>query len=121
MNKAILVGNLTRDPEVYSDGKVCKFDIAVTEFYNEKKLTNYFTITVFGKLGENCVKYLDKGKKVGVVGKLNNREIERRDGTKVVVTEIIASEVDFLSPPVKKEEPKPKLTMEEIDDTDMPF
>jgi len=102
MNKAILVGNLTRDPELstISNGvNVCKFSIAVNRRAGSDgtRETDFFNIVVWRQQGENCAKYLKKGSKVGIVGEIHNREYEK-DGVKKYFTEIIANEVEFLTP-----------------------
>jgi len=102
MNKAFLVGNLTRDPElstIPNGTAVCKFAIAVNRAYSKDggKETDFFNIVAWRQLGENCGKYLKKGSKVGIVGRIEIREYEK-DGVKKYFTEIIADDVEFLSP-----------------------
>ena len=102
MNKVFLIGNLTRDPELRttaSSKSVCSFSIAVNRAFSNQqgeKVTDFFNIIVWGKLGENCAKYLSKGRKVAVMGEIQNRSYEK-DGVKRTVTEIIASDVEFLT------------------------
>lgn len=136
MNKVILVGNLTRDPELTetpSGVAVCRFAIAVSRDYANSegtRETDFFNITVWRGRAENCGKYLKKGNKVAIVGSLQTRSYEDKDGIKRSVTDIIASEVEFLTPksaqgdsesaPVvsaKKERPQ----LEAIDDNQLPF
>lgn len=128
MNKVILVGNLTRDPELSetpSGVAVCKFSIAVNRPHansDGERQTDFFNIVVWRGQGENAAKYLKKGSKVGIVGSLQNRSYEDKDGVKRSVTEVIASEVEFLSPKdsdseeqvstVRRERP----TLEPVDD-----
>ena len=108
MNKVILVGNLTRDPELSetpSGVAVCKFSTAVSRDYADadgNRETDFFNITVWRGRAENCGKYLKKGNKVAIVGKLQNRSYEDKDRVVRHITEIIATEVEFLSP--KQEE-----------------
>lgn len=77
MNKAFLIGNLTRDPELAqtNSGKsVCKFSVAVNRNYTQadgEKVTDYFTIVTWNGQAENCARYLKKGKKIAVVGELH--------------------------------------------------
>lgn len=103
MNKVYLIGNLTRDPEVSETSSgltLCRFAIAVNRNYSSsdgERQTDFFNITVWRALAENCGKYLRKGSKVAVVGSLQNRSYEDKDGIKRNVTDIIASEVEFLS------------------------
>ena len=103
MNKALLVGNLTRDPElstIPNGTAVCKFSIAVNRRFADaegNRQTDFFNIVAWRALGENCGKYLKKGSKVGVVGQIQTRTFEQ-DGQKKYFTEIIADEVEFLTP-----------------------
>ena len=128
MNKVILIGNLTKDPELTetpSGVAVCRFSIAVTrDFTNAdgNRETDFFNITVWRTRAENCGRYLKKGNKVGIVGTLQNRTYEDKDGIKRYVTDIIANEVEFLTPKSAEEKddaPAPNLTA--IDDSDLPF
>ena len=103
MNKAILVGNLTRDPElstIANGTAVCKFAIAVNRRFADaegNRQTDFLNIVAWRALGENCGKYLKKGSKVAVVGQIQIRTYEQ-DGVKKYFTEIVADEVEFLSP-----------------------
>ena len=117
MQKWIGTGNLTRDVEKVSENLV-KFTIAIPEDYvkeDGERPVQFFTIICWNKLAENCARYLKKGSKVLVEGKLQNRTYEQ-NGTKKYITEILARAVEFLS--VKKDEPK--LTPIEDNGT-MPF
>jgi single-strand DNA-binding protein len=104
LNKVFLMGNLTRDPELRHTAQgtsVANFSIAVNRNFKGsdgdfKKETNYFNIIVWGKSGENCQKYLSKGRPVLVEGRLQNRSYETQDGQKRTVTEIVADNVQFL-------------------------
>lgn len=138
MNKVILIGNLTRDPELSETGTgvaVCRFSIAVSRDYANSdgtRETDFFNITVWRGRAENCGKYLKKGNKVAVFGSLQNRSYEDKDGIKRNVTDIVANEVEFLTPKnaqgddgfgdanvssAKKERP----SLEAIDDNQLPF
>lgn len=105
LNKVFLLGNLTRDPELKHTGQgtsVCSFSIATNRSYKGsdgefKKEVSFFNIIVWGKSGENCAKYLAKGKSVLVEGRLATRSYEASDGSKKYVTEIVADNVQFLS------------------------
>jgi len=132
MNKAILIGNLTKDPELITTNSgisVCRFTLAVSRRYTNssgERETDFLNIVVWRTLGENCHKYLKKGSKCCVVGQVQTRSYEAQDGTKKYITEIVAEEVEFLSTAPKKEETnikesEPELTP--IDDvlTDLPF
>lgn len=100
MNSVILIGNLTRDPELsYKPSNdplaICKFTIAINDGYGDKARVDYPSIVCFGKVAENCDKYLKKGSKVGVTGKIQTGSYEK-DGRKVYTTDVIASSVEFL-------------------------
>jgi len=102
LNKAMVYGNLTRDPELKalpSGMQVCTFSLATNRVYkdrdgNRQEATDYHNIVVFGKQGENCAKYLFKGNSAFVEGRLQTRSWER-DGQKQYRTEIIADRVQF--------------------------
>src|SRR5438128_5682953 len=106
INRVVLVGNLTKDPELrHTPGgtAVCSLRLAVnsrqkdasTGEWTEKP--NYFDVTVWGKQGENCAQYLSKGRPVAVDGRLEWREWEAQDGSgKRQAVEIVADSVQFL-------------------------
>ena len=104
LNKVFLMGNLTRDPELKYTPQgtaVCKLGIAVNRQYKGadgelKKQVDYFNIVVWGKSGENCGKFLNKGRPVLVEGRLQNHSFETQDKQKRTVTEIVADNVQFL-------------------------
>ncbi|MFA6865925.1 MAG: single-stranded DNA-binding protein [Clostridia bacterium] len=99
MNKVVLIGNLTKDPEFMvtsNDISNCKFSIAVTRNYNKRE-TDFFSIVCWRGLAENCNKYLRKGSKVGISGNIQNKNYEGKDGIKRYSTEIVAEEVQFLT------------------------
>ncbi len=104
MNKAILIGRLTQDPEVRTTGSgtsVCTFRIAVNRrFPNQagERVADYFTIVAWRQLGETCGKYLAKGRMVSVIGEIQTRSYDAKDGSKRYITEIVADEVEFLTP-----------------------
>ena len=135
MNKVILVGNLTKDPELSetpSGVAVCKFSLAVSRDYNNaegNRDTDFFNITVWRGRAENCGKYLKKGNKVAIVGSLQTRSYEDKDGIKRNVTDIIASEVEFLTPKQQANQDEESVVsvtrqrpqLEAIDDNQLPF
>lgn len=104
VNKVILVGRLGQDPEIkYTTGgqAVAKFSIATSETWNDKtgqkqERTEWHRITVWGKLGELCGKYLAKGRQVYLEGRLQTRSYEDQQGQKKYSTEIVANTVQFL-------------------------
>ena len=134
MNKTFLTGNLTRKPELASTPNgvsVCKFSIAVARDYtgaDGKKETDFFNIVTWRGLADNCGKYLDKGNKVCVVGSLQNRSYEDKEGVVRHITEIVASEVEFLTPKSAQTEEESVVSakrerppLEEIENNQFPF
>lgn len=110
MNLVVLIGRLTRDPELRynanSGTPVATFTLAVDrELSKEKRqemeskgqpTADFINIIVFGKSAENCAMYLQKGRLAAVNGRLQSRAYEAKDGTRRYVTEVIASQVEFL-------------------------
>ena len=105
MNKIILIGNLTRDPELKTTPQgisVCDFTIAVNRRNRNQQAqdgndADFFSITAWRQLGENCARYLAKGRKVYVSGPLSARTYQANDGTTRVSLEVTADDVEFLS------------------------
>lgn len=103
MNKVMLIGNLTRDPEINTTNNgvsVCRFAIAVTRrFANAEgeRDADFINIVVWRNLAETCHKYLKKGSKCAVVGRIQTSSYDAQDGTKRYTTEVIADEVEFLN------------------------
>jgi single-strand DNA-binding protein len=104
INRVVITGNLTRDPELRSTPggtSVCSLRVAVNsrrkdESGNWADKPNYFDVTVWGAQGENCAQYLAKGRPVAVDGRLNWREWEDKEGNKRQSVDIIADSVQFL-------------------------
>ena len=104
INRVVLVGNLTRDPELRhtpSGTPVCKLRLAVNTRQKDASgnwgdKPNYFDVTVWGNQGESCAQFLAKGRPVAVDGRLDWREWDAQDGTKRQAVEIIADTVQFL-------------------------
>ncbi len=106
MNKLFIIGNLTRDPELRSTGAgipVCSFTVAV----NRRKSSNaeagqpeadFFRVAAWRQLGENCAKYLAKGRKVAVVGQVSVSTYTGNDGQTRANLEVTADDVEFLTP-----------------------
>ena len=100
MNKIIIIGNLTGDPAIRTtrDGiSVCDFTVAVNGRRKEDP-AQFFRVSVWRQLGENCHKYLAKGRKVCVTGAVSAHTYQGNDGATRVSPDIQASEVEFLSP-----------------------
>ena len=102
MNKVILIGNLTRDPELTtttSGISVCRFSLAISrKFTNSEgeRETDFINVVVWRNLADNCHKFLRKGSKAAVIGNLQTRNYDAQDGTKRYVTEVVAEEVEFV-------------------------
>ena len=105
INRVVLTGNLTRDPELRSTPSgmsVCSLRIAsntrrkdnTTGEWTDKP--NYFSVTVWGAQGENCARFLSKGRPVAIDGRLEWREWQGQDGAKREAVEIVADSVQFL-------------------------
>lgn len=111
MNKLFLIGNLTKDPELSETPNgvaCCRFGIAVNRPYtgnDGERQTDFFNVTTWRGQAENCGRFLSKGKKVAIVGSIQNRTYEDKDGVKRTVTDIIANEVEFLSPRTEGDQP----------------
>jgi single-strand DNA-binding protein len=107
INRVILVGNLTRDPELRalpSGTSVCSLRLAVNDRVKDRDTgewrdqPNYFDIDVFGGQAENCAKYLAKGRQVAVEGRLRWREWEAKEGGKRQSVSVAADNVQFIGP-----------------------
>lgn len=104
MNKVMLVGNLTADPELRSTGSgisVCSFRVAVERRFKDgdgNRVTDFIPVTCWRQLADLCGRYLAKGRKVGVVGTLQMRNYEDKQGNKRTAYEVVADEVEFLTP-----------------------
>src|SRR5205809_8077782 len=105
INRVVLVGNLTRDPELKNlpiGTNVCSLRIAVNSRRRDESGTwvdkpNYFDVSVFGNQAESCTQYLSKGRPVGIDGRLDWRELEATDGpSKRQAVQIIAERAQFL-------------------------
>jgi single-strand DNA-binding protein len=112
LNKVLLLGNLTRDPElryVPSGTAVANFSIAVNRSYKDstgekKEDTSFIRIVVWGKMAEICGEYLTKGRSVLVEGRLKSRTWEGPDGQKRSALDVIAANVQFLGPKGERSE-----------------
>lgn len=102
MNKAILIGRLTRDPELRTTPtgrNVCQFSVAVSRNFtnaNGEREADFINCVVWDKQAENLVKYQKKGNQIAVEGRIQTRNYDDKDGKKVYVTEILASNISFL-------------------------
>lgn len=104
MNKVFLIGNLTRDPEVSTTASgvnVCRFAIAVNRNYasaDGERQTDFFNVTAWRDLGDRVAQYQKKGNKVAVTGSIQIRNYEDNQGVKRTAVDIIAQDVEFLTP-----------------------
>ena len=102
MNKAILIGRLTKDPELRTTPtgrNVCQFSVAVSRNFtnaNGEREADFINWVVWDKQAENLVKYQKKGNQIAVEGRIQTRNYDDKDGKKVYVTEILASNISFL-------------------------
>lgn len=112
LNVIIVVGRLTKDPIQRDAGevKITNFSVAVDSLRkdeNGEKGTTFLDVVAFNAVGESCSKSLSKGSKVAVKGSIQQRNFQRKDGSKGVAYEIIADSVEFLDPkPQQAEEPE---------------
>jgi len=135
MNKVFLIGNLTRDPELSTTASgvaMCRIGIAVNRNYTNSegnRETDFFNITTWRALAERCGKYLHKGSKIALVGSLQMRNYEV-NGEKRSTMDIIAEDVEFLSPKnsgdgetltASGENQEKVVKLEPVDDSDLPF
>ena len=133
MNKATIIGNLTKDPELRTTQagvSVCGFTVAVNRpktQNNQDPGADYFNVNAWRGLGENCARFLEKGKKVCVVGRISLRTWEK-DGKHGASLELLAEDVEFLSPRVSDapapEEPDPVVEsggFRQVETDDLPF
>lgn len=135
MNKVFMIGNLTRDPEMSSTPNgvpICKFAIAVNRRFSSNNdgsepTADFFNVTAWRGLAENCGKYLAKGRKVAVVGSIQTRVFEDQSGVKKYFTDISADDVEFLTPkneagdaPVRSGG-APVAELKPVESDDLPF
>lgn len=124
MNRLMIIGNLTSDPELRTTpaGKsVCNFSVAVNRRnkVEGQPEADFFRVSAWNQLGENCGKYLAKGRKVAVVGSVSIRTYETQAGKHGATLEVMAQEVEFLSN--KGETVDQKSGMEKVNPADNPF
>ena len=125
MNKIILIGNLTRDPELTETAqgkKLCKFTIAVDRVFDKEK-TDFFSCSAWEQKAEVIAKYVRKGNKLCVIGRLEINETEK-DGAKTRHHNIIVEEFEFLTPKSETDRTSPEPSIADLtplDDADLPF
>ena len=112
MQKITIIGNLTHNPETRttpSGVSVCSFTVAVNRrFANQdgEKQTDFFRVNAWRGLADTCAKYLAKGRKVAVIGELQARLYDGKDGEKRMYLDVQADEVEFLTPKSQAEQPE---------------
>lgn len=130
MNKVILIGNLTKDPELTTTNSgisVCRFTLAVSRRFvgaSGERETDFLNIVAWRSQAENCSKYLKKGSKCAVTGSIQTRSYDAQDGSKRYVTEITADEVEFISTKndgTGAEKKDDVAELQPIDDDTLPF
>lgn len=137
MNKIFLIGNLTADPDysVSSGGvPVCRFSIAVNRRFasdrsSEERNADFFRVVTFRKTAEHCGSYLAKGRKVAVAGSIQINEYTDREGNRRTGVDVVADEVEFLSPKGEGSAPsephaatkRAGATLEPVVDDSLPF
>ncbi len=128
MNKIFLIGRITNDvnlSETNSGISVCRISIAVNRRRtgDGEPQTDFFNVTAWRGLADNVAKYCKKGNKIAVTGSIQIRQYEANDGTKRTAVDVVAEDVEFLTPkPQENEAPKKKPALEAFeDDSDIPF
>ena len=129
MQKITFIGNLCSDPEVRSTPNgitVTTLVVAVDRKFKDAqgdKKTDFFRVVCWRQLGEICAKFLSKGKKVAIIGELQARTYEAKDGTVRTSLDVQADEVEFLSPKQQgNDEPAPDANgFTDVDASDVPF
>ena len=137
MQKFIAIGNLANDPELRktsNDISVCTFRLAVQRDYknsNGVREADFFNVVTWRGLADLCSRLRAKGKKVCIVGKLQNRSYDAQDGSKRFITEVVAEDIEFLTPRgegaqsasngVENASEAEVTTFTEVKDDDLPF
>lgn len=122
MNKIMLIGNLTRDPELTETAqgkKLCKFTIAVGRAFDKEK-TDFFSCSAWEQKAEVIAKYVRKGNKLCVVGRLEINETEK-DGIKTRHHNITVEEIEFLTPKSETDRTRTEPNLTPSDDDNLPF
>lgn len=101
MNNVVLVGRLTRDPELRTTPNgiaTCQVSLAINGLPNQngERTTDFINVVVWRRQAENLAKYCSKGSQIGVVGRIHSRSYDANDGSKRYVTEVVADNVTFL-------------------------
>lgn len=136
INRVVLVGRLTRDPELrrtQNGTSVASFTLAIDNRLkdaNGQYTTSFIPCVVWNQQAENCVRFIHKGSLVGIEGRLNQRTYQNKEGNNVQVIEVMCDSVQYLDPKKQEESPKetPTQTAEtnkpnnvDVPDDDLPF
>lgn len=129
MNTVNLIGRLTKDPELkntQSGLAMCSITVAIDRPQRQDgdKQTDFPRVQVFGKTAENVCKFCEKGRLIGIEGRIQTGSYEKQDGTKVYTTDVVANRIEFLEWPEKKEqnaEPQNQDGFVPVDEDDIPF
>ncbi|QLY82248.1 single-stranded DNA-binding protein [Clostridium intestinale] len=130
MNKVVLIGRLTRDPELkFTPGNgtaVVTVNLAVDKFVNGQKQADFIPVTIWGKQAESTANYMFKGSMMAISGRIQTRSYDAKDGTKRYVTEVVANEISFLSYQKRENDLNTNSyegfdDMQQVDDGDIPF
>ena len=126
MNNVVLIGRLTKDPELRwsNDLASARFSLAINRI-GKNKGADFPSIVVFGKQAENCEKYLTKGRQVCIQGHLQTGSYTNKEGNKVYTTDVIADRVEFLEWGDREEKAEGSNEswggFEAVEDEDVPF
>ena len=130
INRVVLVGRLTRDPELrrtQNGTAVTSFTLAIDNRFKDEngdKTTSFIPCVVWNQQAENCVRFVKKGSLVGIEGRLNQRTYLNKEGNNVQVIEVICDSVQYLDPKKQEESSQeaPKQTAKNnVDDDSLPF
>ena len=130
MNQLNIIGGLTRDPEsrtTQSGKQVCTFTVGVNR-RNDREKSDFFRVNAWGELGNNCAKYLSKGKRVRVTGSVSLSTYTAQGGTTRASLEVLAQDVEFLSPASQGQQNAPQAPKTDaqsgfvqVDEETLPF
>ncbi len=127
MNKVVLLGRLTKEPElIFAKGSgkaVCKFTVAVNRRFNKEE-ADFINCIAFGKQAETIAQYMLKGSQISLCGHIQTGSYDAQDGTKRYTTDVVIEEFSFVGGSKKHENENKKdfdYSMTLIDDGDMPF
>lgn len=134
MNKVLLIGRLSRDPELRhtsNNTPFCQINVAISRPVGQGKEpeTDFINVVVWNKQAENLVKYVKKGNQIAIEGRIQTRSYDNEEGKKVYVTEVLANHVEFIGNNSNKtndnqtqtRDNKTSYTAEEIDNIDDPY